>query len=468
MGYIKDQNIELTCFLTQKGKDLYLNGSEQDITVTNFLLGDSDTNYQLASNGNVLTENFIPALSGEYNECNSSLSYGLNVKHMINKDPKGVLITSYCTTNNTLIEKYQNPDGSIRTVEIDNSPKCGFMYYSNPVSKTFTPNINPNLPFDDGSSPDLQYQRTTVDGYTVSLPYGYKTSTVSQAEADNLALNYLNTNGQSIADTNGSLTYYSSGRVKAGIVKTTPSVKLPFVYPKITLNYKSEIFNSKIFNDNNIKINKYVNDTYQNIVNTLSLQPVSGTFLGGSATEIIQTNTLGKQLQFIPLIPKILDGGLNSYVFSVDFSAVIAQRISNQPYFEIIKNIYIVNSGDYYNTQLTDQQIRDLNNTYVNGSKDFSTKGIIYTKNQLYDGSETVVNYQSTTLSDKNNFDNINSLINNSFLPDNVYDMFIIEYENSTSLKGQVSVFIEKKRYNFPQVTIQYTVIDDKSNIIRN
>ena len=466
MGYIKDSNIELTCFLTQKGKNLYLNGSEQDITITHFVVGDSDTNYQLTSNGNILTRNFIPALSGEYNECNNNLAAGLDINYIINKDPKGVLISSYCTPDNTLMQKYQNPDGTVQTIETLNSTQCGFVYYSNPVSKIFTPKITANLPFDDGSSPDLQYQRTSIDDYTVSLPYGYKTSTVSQLEADNLALNYLNTNGQSIADTNGTITYYSSGRVKQNIIKTTPPLQFPFIYPKVTLNYLPEIFNSKTFNDNNNKINKYLNDTYQNIVNNLNLTPISAkstgsvNFYGNS----IKTSILNKKFTFDPITPKILNGSLMGYIFKLGIGAT---RIGGVFYGDIIKNIYIVNSADYYNTQLTDIEIDGLNTSYIPGNKDFSTKGIVINKTQLYASTAVEIEFGSTKLTSQYVFPDFYK--NNVYhtLPENNYDMIVVEYENLISIAKGRYINIESQSVEPGDVyTIEYNVIDSNQTTI--
>jgi hypothetical protein len=468
MAYIKDSNIELTCFLTQKGKILYLNGSEQDITITHFVVGDSDTNYQLTSNGNILTRNFIPALSGEYNECNSSLSSGLNINYIINKDPKGVLISSYCTSDNTLIQKYQNPDGTVQTIETLNSTKCGFIYYSNPVSKTFIPNITPTLPFDDGSSPDLQYQRTSIDDYTVSLPYGYKTNIVSQLEADNLALNYLNTNGQSIADINGTITFYSSGRVKQNIIKTSPILQFPFTYPKVTLNYLSEIFNSKTFNDNNNKINKYLNDTYQNIVNNLNLTPIGAATLSGIDfySNSIKTSILNKKNTFYPITPKIIDGTVMGYYFSL---IIASKRIGGVFYGDIIKNIHIINSADYYGTQLTDTEIETLNTTFINGDKDFTTKGIVINKTQLYNNSATEITFGSTKLTSQFVFNDFYKNNVYHILPDNNYDMIVIEYENLISINANPTTLTIETQSAEPESNVpnlEYNVIDSNQTTI--
>lgn len=464
MGYIKDLNIELTCFLTPKGKNLYLNGSEQDITITHFAVGDSDTNYQLTANGNILTKNFVPALSGEYNQCDAGITYGININYLVNKDPKGVLIASYCNSDNTLIQQYQNPDGTIQTIETPNSIQCGFKYYSNPVSKTFTPKITPTLPFDDGSSPDLQYQRTSIDDYTVSLPYGYKTSTSSQQEADNLALDYLNNNGQAIADTNGTITYYSSGRVKQNIIKTTPTLSYPFYYPKVTLNYLSEIFSSKTFNDNNNKINKYVTDSYQTIVNNLTLPVIQPKSVDSifEYFSINKTNITNKKHTFYPITSKILDGNIMGYIFNLTLGS---NKIGADRYSDIIKNIYIVNSSDYYNSQLTDIEIDNLNTTFVIGDKDFTTKGITVNKLQLYSNTATEISYSSTKLINQSSFNDFYKNNIYHILPDNNYDMVVVEYENLISIPKSTTLTIETQSVTPGDMyTIEYNVIDSNQN----
>ena len=91
MGYITSgATVYIDCFLTQKGKELFFIGEDEDIIVKYFSLGDSDTNYVITNNlnittqdDNVLTEGFIPSISGNYDECAKSIAGGIKLKFEI-------------------------------------------------------------------------------------------------------------------------------------------------------------------------------------------------------------------------------------------------------------------------------------------------------------------------------------------------------------------------------------------------
>jgi len=81
MGFIASGNtLELTAYLTQRGRDLLLNGSEEDIVGKYFALGDSDSNYTVElRNG----EGFVPDLTGDDTDCILSLANNVGIKHPI-------------------------------------------------------------------------------------------------------------------------------------------------------------------------------------------------------------------------------------------------------------------------------------------------------------------------------------------------------------------------------------------------
>lgn len=81
MGFIASGNtLELTAYLTQKGRDLLLNGNEQDIIGKYFILGDSDTNYNVEVRN---AEGFVPDLTGDSTDCILSLANNVGIKNPI-------------------------------------------------------------------------------------------------------------------------------------------------------------------------------------------------------------------------------------------------------------------------------------------------------------------------------------------------------------------------------------------------
>lgn len=81
MGFIStgDTTI-LNAYYTQKGRNLLLNGTEQDYNISYFALGDSDANYKI----NIpLGEGFVPDLTGDNQDCVVSLAQNINIKYPV-------------------------------------------------------------------------------------------------------------------------------------------------------------------------------------------------------------------------------------------------------------------------------------------------------------------------------------------------------------------------------------------------
>ena len=77
--------ITLTAYLTNKGRKFLVSGVKNDIDITKFILGDSDTNYNLTSQTTPipLTSGNIPDLSGDNNGCVRSISDDVDINHKI-------------------------------------------------------------------------------------------------------------------------------------------------------------------------------------------------------------------------------------------------------------------------------------------------------------------------------------------------------------------------------------------------
>ena len=84
MGFIATgDSTQLTAYLTQRGRELLLNGVEDDIAISSFALGDSDTNYKIT---NTLTQGFVPDLSGDDTDCVISLANNVGIKYALQYD----------------------------------------------------------------------------------------------------------------------------------------------------------------------------------------------------------------------------------------------------------------------------------------------------------------------------------------------------------------------------------------------
>jgi hypothetical protein len=219
MGFIESgTTIEVKSFLTRRGRELYFLGDDKDIIVTGFSLGDSDTNYVIASNDrlledrkNYLDNGTVPDITGDYEGCISSMVG--QIKYLLNKSttPKGTVVSQFCQPPHTLIQEISNGDGTTYFTAIQNSIQCGFVFKSKPFSKTFK-KINCVKDSEAINNPIGQ-------DYVVSTSLGQFTG-LTQDIADQLALDYINNNGQTIANTNGSclfgntyqeMTFYRQG-----------------------------------------------------------------------------------------------------------------------------------------------------------------------------------------------------------------------------------------------------------------
>ncbi len=196
MGYIlSSSTLTFKAYLTQKGRELYFNGGDDDILTNYFSVGDSDTNYFVSSNSNnMIKSGFVPNITGIEDECINTISKGVDIKYLIKLGyyQKGAVISQYCQLPNTLVEEISNGDGTSYFRETPNSISCGFYYNSNVFSRSFTKNSC------TGSS--------IGQNYIVTTTYGQFTGT-TQDIADNKALTYINDNGQQIANDNGTCMY---------------------------------------------------------------------------------------------------------------------------------------------------------------------------------------------------------------------------------------------------------------------
>jgi hypothetical protein len=341
MGYITSgATVYIDCFLTQKGKELFFIGEDEDIIVKYFSLGDSDTNYIITNNlnistqdDNILTEGFIPSITGNYDECAKSIAGGIKLKSEIPIKGVNKVLNQYCE-GQTLVETLRDPNGNVFIKKTPYSSSCGFNYYSTPLSQTFTPNIIPSEPTYISGNYDTLYQNYYIAPYTVTIPYGTFTSGVSQLDADNKTINYINDNGQAIANNNVVVTYYSRERYLPN-QKIDNSSIFPAIYNKIELFYAPNLFTSNTYIDNNNKINDFVNnskDNYLNIIknNTLQLQPISPEKYKG--IDNIPTNVIdniyddfvdtksadltGKVLTF-KLKNKLINGKIKPFIFEL-------------------------------------------------------------------------------------------------------------------------------------------------------
>jgi len=275
MGYITSgATVYIDCFLTQKGKELFFIGEDEDIIVKYFSLGDSDTNYIITNNlnistqdDNILTEGFIPSITGNYDECAKSIAGGIKLKSEIPIKGVNKVLNQYCE-GQTLVETLRDPNGNVFIKKTPYSSSCGFNYYSTPLSQTFTPNIIPSEPTYISGNYDTLYQNYYIAPYTVTIPYGTFTSGVSQLDADNKTINYINDNGQAIANNNVVVTYYSRERYLPN-QKIDNSSIYPKIYSRVDLFYTPNLFTSNTYIDNNNKINDFVQSTKQNYLDAV-------------------------------------------------------------------------------------------------------------------------------------------------------------------------------------------------------
>lgn len=82
--------ITLSAYLTNKGRNFLVSGVKKDIEIAYFILGDSDTNYNLTSQTTeiLLTSGNVPNLSGDNTDCVRSVSDDFEIRHKIRIKPK--------------------------------------------------------------------------------------------------------------------------------------------------------------------------------------------------------------------------------------------------------------------------------------------------------------------------------------------------------------------------------------------
>lgn len=79
MGYIASSaTITLRAFLTQKGRELLINGTDVDVTSAFFSLGDSDSNYNVDYG---LEPGYVPDLSGDDSGCVRSVAENVGINY---------------------------------------------------------------------------------------------------------------------------------------------------------------------------------------------------------------------------------------------------------------------------------------------------------------------------------------------------------------------------------------------------
>lgn len=79
MGFISSGDTTiLSAYLTQRGRELLLNGTEDDIQAAFYALGDSDSNYKIT---NPLDQGYVPDLTGDNSDCVISLATNISIKY---------------------------------------------------------------------------------------------------------------------------------------------------------------------------------------------------------------------------------------------------------------------------------------------------------------------------------------------------------------------------------------------------
>jgi hypothetical protein len=354
MGYITSgATVYIDCFLTQKGKELFFIGEDEDIIVKYFSLGDSDTNYIITNNlnittqdDNILTEGFVPSISGNYDECSKSIAGGIKLKSEISVKGVNKVLNQYCE-GSTLVETLRDPNGNVFIKKTAYSSSCGFNYYSAPLSQTFTPNIIPLEPTYVTGVYDTLYQNYYIAPYTVTVPYGTFTSGISQLDADTKTVTYINENGQTLADNNAVVTYYSRERFLPN-EKVDNSLIFPNIYSRVDLFYAPNMFSSNTYLENNNKINNFVQSTKQDYLekikpNLIQTKPnnvqqykgidnIPTNEVNNLYDDFVDTKSVdvtGKILTF-KLKNKLVNGKINGFIF--ELRNFIPQGSNNTPY----------------------------------------------------------------------------------------------------------------------------------------
>jgi len=86
MSYISSSTtVTITTYLTNKGRRYLVEGTSKDIEITQYVLGDSDNDYNLTSQAvpNLLTTGEIPDVTGDNTNCVKSVSDDVDIRHKI-------------------------------------------------------------------------------------------------------------------------------------------------------------------------------------------------------------------------------------------------------------------------------------------------------------------------------------------------------------------------------------------------
>lgn len=77
--------VTLTAYLSNKGRNFLVSGEKKDTDIIYFILGDSDTNYNLTSQTTAkpLTSGNVPNLTGDNTDCVKSISDDFEIRHKI-------------------------------------------------------------------------------------------------------------------------------------------------------------------------------------------------------------------------------------------------------------------------------------------------------------------------------------------------------------------------------------------------
>ncbi|PCI27755.1 hypothetical protein COB55_05100 [Candidatus Wolfebacteria bacterium] len=82
--------VTITTYLTSKGRNFLVSGTKKDIEITQYVLGDSDTNYNQVSQAIPLplTSGNVPDITGDNTDCVKSVSDDVDIKHKIRVKPR--------------------------------------------------------------------------------------------------------------------------------------------------------------------------------------------------------------------------------------------------------------------------------------------------------------------------------------------------------------------------------------------
>ncbi len=310
MGFVSSGNsITVKAYLTQKGRELYYLGDDEDIITKYFSLGDSDANYYIAATPNITTDEantlktgFVPDLTGDYLGCIKSLSNGVNLKYLINVSdfPAGSIVNQFCQPPYTLVQEISNGDGTTYLNFIQNSISCGFSYKNLEISKSFTKT--------NCSSGGIG------QSYVVTVPAGQFTAT-TQTQADQLALDYMNLSGQTVTNNNGTCLFGNQLTTQDFIKNDCPNGGNPYT---VTVQPNTFFSTTSVLDANNLAY-AYLSTNGQIIAND-----------NGTCKQISGYN-------YIPLINSLLP----SYVRDlISINGLFPDQVKNDVKIQVPSTLY--------------------------------------------------------------------------------------------------------------------------------